>query len=161
MSLLQGKYFEAVASDIDPDKKSIVACFPADAGMDECCFKMEYDILVLGVGSINNTFGIKGVQEHTFFFKSITDANKLRRQVSECFERAALPNTSDEVMLMHGAFAKQLNTSLHISTECMVVQRYFIIAKLLFKMVVWWLSLATLHNTSAQVMLIHAALKSI
>lgn len=97
-TLLQGKYFEAVASDIDPEKKSIVACFPADAGMDECCFKMEYDILVLGVGSINNTFGIKGVQEHTFFFKSITDANKLRRQVSECFERAALPNTSDKVM---------------------------------------------------------------
>ncbi|KAL3146637.1 tubulin alpha 1 [Trebouxia sp. C0010 RCD-2024] len=92
----KGKYFEAVASDIDPEKKSIVACFPADAGMDECCFKMEYDILVLGVGSVNNTFGIKGVQEHTFFFKSITDANKLRRQVSECFERAALPNTSDE-----------------------------------------------------------------
>lgn len=88
-----------MASEIDPEKKTIVACFPADAGMDECCFKMEYDILVLGVGSINNTFGIKGVQEHTFFFKSITDANKLRRQVSECFERAALPNTSDEVTL--------------------------------------------------------------
>ena len=34
-----------------------------------------------GVGSINNTFGIKGVAEHTFFFKSITDAAKLRRQV--------------------------------------------------------------------------------
>ncbi len=53
--------------------------------------------VVAGVGCINNTFGIKGVQEHTFFFKSITDANKLRRQVSECFERAALPNTSQEV----------------------------------------------------------------
>lgn len=92
----KGKYFEAVASDIDVEKKTIVACFPADAGMDECCFKMDYDILVLGVGSVNNTFGIKGVQEHTFFFKSITDANKLRRQVSECFERAALPNTSDQ-----------------------------------------------------------------
>ncbi len=36
---------------------------------------------VAGVGSINNTFGIKGVSEHTFFFKSITDAAKLRRQV--------------------------------------------------------------------------------
>lgn len=54
-----------------------------------------------GVGCINNTFGIKGVQEHTFFFKSITDANKLRRQVSECFERAALPNTSQEVRTLH------------------------------------------------------------
>ena len=54
-------------------------------------------VVTVGVGCINNTFGIKGVQEHTFFFKSITDANKLRRQVSECFERAALPNTSQEV----------------------------------------------------------------
>lgn len=55
------------------------------------------NILAAGVGSINNTFGIKGVQENTFFFKSITDASKLRRQVSECFERAALPNTSPQV----------------------------------------------------------------
>jgi NADH:ubiquinone reductase (non-electrogenic) len=30
------------------------------------------------------------------FFKGIRDANKLRRQVSECFERAALPNTPEE-----------------------------------------------------------------
>ena len=49
------------------------------------------------VGSINNTFGIKGVGEHTIFFKSIEDANRLRRQVSECFERAALPHTSQKV----------------------------------------------------------------
>ncbi len=31
------------------------------------------------------------------FFKSIDDANRLRSQVSECFERAALPMTSEEV----------------------------------------------------------------
>ena len=46
---LQGKYFEAEAGDIDPEKKTVVACFPADAGMDECCFKVEYDILILGL----------------------------------------------------------------------------------------------------------------
>ena len=48
MLVLQGKYFEAVASNISPEEKSLVACFPADAGMDECCFKLEYDILILG-----------------------------------------------------------------------------------------------------------------
>ncbi len=46
--LAQGKYFEAVASEINPEEKSLVACFPADTGMDECCFKLEYDILILG-----------------------------------------------------------------------------------------------------------------
>ena len=50
-----------------------------------------------GVGSVNNTFGIEGVAENTFFFKSIDDANRLRRQVSECFERAALPQSSQQV----------------------------------------------------------------
>lgn len=49
------------------------------------------------MGSVNNTFGIEGVAENTFFFKSIDDANRLRRQVSECFERAALPQTSQQV----------------------------------------------------------------
>ena len=49
------------------------------------------------VGSVNNTFGIKGVEEHTFFFKNIEDAHKLRRRVSECFERASLPQTTEEV----------------------------------------------------------------
>lgn len=43
------------------------------------------------VGSVNNTFGIKGVKEHCMFFKSIEDASALRRRISECFERAALP----------------------------------------------------------------------
>lgn len=49
------------------------------------------------VGSSNNTFGIKGVEDYCFFFKSITNANELRRRMSECFERAALPHTSPEV----------------------------------------------------------------
>jgi hypothetical protein len=49
---------------------------------------------VLQVGSVNNTFGVKGVQEYCQFFKSIEDANALRRRISECFERAALPYVS-------------------------------------------------------------------
>ncbi|KAK9866248.1 hypothetical protein WJX84_006230 [Apatococcus fuscideae] len=87
----KGKYYEAICQDIDPKNKNIVACFPKDTGLEEACFRIPYDILVVAVGSINNTFGCPGVEENTFFFKSITDANKLRRQVSECFERASLP----------------------------------------------------------------------
>ena len=49
------------------------------------------------VGSSNNTFGIKGVEDYCFFFKSITNASELRRRMSECFERAALPHTSPKV----------------------------------------------------------------
>lgn len=37
-------------------------CPAEDAGFPEACFKVSYDYLVLGVGSVNNTFGIQGVQ---------------------------------------------------------------------------------------------------
>mmetsp|Transcript_9846 Transcript_9846/g.24576 ORF Transcript_9846/g.24576 Transcript_9846/m.24576 type:complete len:605 (-) Transcript_9846:893-2707(-) len=91
----KGEYYEALCKDIDPVKKELVCCFPADAGFAEACFKISYDILVVGVGSVNNTFGIKGVDQYCNFFKSIEDANSLRNRVSECFERAALPATPE------------------------------------------------------------------
>ncbi|KAI3439031.1 hypothetical protein D9Q98_001441 [Chlorella vulgaris] len=92
----KGKFFEAQCTDILPEEKSIVACFPEDAGFPEACFKISYDYLVLGVGSVNNTFGIQGVGQHTMFFKSVEDASRLRLRISECFERAALPQTTPE-----------------------------------------------------------------
>lgn len=44
----QGKYYEAVCQDIDPKNKTIVACFPKDTGLEEACFRIPYDILVVG-----------------------------------------------------------------------------------------------------------------
>jgi NADH:ubiquinone reductase (non-electrogenic) len=32
------------------------------------------------VGSVNNTFGIRGVEEHCFFLKSVEDARRMRLQ---------------------------------------------------------------------------------
>jgi hypothetical protein len=90
----RGRFYEAVAKEVLPAERAVVACFPEDAGFPEACFKVEYDVLVLGVGCVNNTFGIAGVAEHTNFFKSVEDAARLRLRVSECFERASLPGTS-------------------------------------------------------------------
>lgn len=92
----KGEFYEALCSEIDPVKKELVCCFPADAGFAEACFKVSYDVLIIGVGSVNNTFGIKGVEQFCNFFKSIEDANRLRKRISECFERAALPSTPEE-----------------------------------------------------------------
>ena len=36
------------------------------------------------------------MKEHTIQFKCIEDAGALRQRVCECFERAALPETSEE-----------------------------------------------------------------
>lgn len=56
---VQGEYFEAVCHEVYPEEQAIVACFPKDAGLDEACFKVPYDILVVCVGCENNTFGIQ------------------------------------------------------------------------------------------------------
>jgi len=89
-------YFEANCQSVDTKNKRVIACFPKDSGFAEACFQVPYDILVCSVGSTNNTFGCPGVTENCLFFKSIEDAKKLRLRISECFERAALPYTSDE-----------------------------------------------------------------
>ena len=55
LACLQAAFFEALCQDINPQEQTVVACFPPDSGifppasgMDESCFKIPYDILVLG-----------------------------------------------------------------------------------------------------------------
>lgn len=55
-------------------------------------FEVEFDLLVIGVGMVSNTFGTPGVVEHAFFLKELADARQIRHRIIECFERAAKPN---------------------------------------------------------------------
>jgi len=50
---------------------------------------IEYDHLVLALGAVSNYLGMDGVQRHSFDFKSLTDATRIRNQVIELFDRAA------------------------------------------------------------------------
>ncbi|KAK9836804.1 hypothetical protein WJX74_008426 [Apatococcus lobatus] len=92
----KGKFFEANAEDIDPKNKMLTVRPPRHRGLSRDAFKISYDTLILAIGSVNNTFGIKGVEQHSIPFKRIEDARALRQRVSECFEHAALPGTSDQ-----------------------------------------------------------------
>lgn len=92
----KGTYYEAAVTDINPEEQALTARFPKHAGLEQFEFKISYDILVYSVGSKVNTFGIKGVRENAFFFKSIADAHGLRQRVCECFERAALPDIPEK-----------------------------------------------------------------
>ena len=60
-------------------------------------FDMKYDILIIAVGSENNTFNIPGVEEHAHFLKEILDARRIRSAISDAFESAMTPSqTQDE-----------------------------------------------------------------
>ncbi|GAB4816314.1 hypothetical protein N2152v2_003360 [Parachlorella kessleri] len=48
------------------------------------------------VGAVNNTFGVRGVNEHCWFLKTIDEAHKLRVHLSKSIEHAGLPTTTPE-----------------------------------------------------------------
>ncbi|KAF5746000.1 NADH dehydrogenase putative isoform 1 [Tripterygium wilfordii] len=59
-------------------------------------FSLEYDYLVIAVGAQVNTFNTPGVQENCHFLKEVEDAQVIRRSVIDCFEKAVLPDLSEE-----------------------------------------------------------------
>ncbi|KAJ8748325.1 hypothetical protein K2173_001744 [Erythroxylum novogranatense] len=59
-------------------------------------FTLEYDYLVIAVGAQVNTFNTPGVKENCHFLKDLEDAQKLRRSVIDCFEKAVLPGLTEE-----------------------------------------------------------------
>lgn len=85
----KAEYYDAQCTAIDPQRKS-VTCRGAFGGGE---FEIPFDILLIAVGAVNNTFGIPGVSEHALFLKELSDARKIRQRISECFERAAQPGT--------------------------------------------------------------------
>ena len=91
-------YLEATATAVNPDKKTVVCesvkCEGASCEITE--FEVDYDHLIIGVGATTNTFGIKGVKENCLFLKQIEDANNLRKALAYCFERANIPNNTEE-----------------------------------------------------------------
>jgi NADH:ubiquinone reductase (non-electrogenic) len=54
--------------------------------------KLPYDVLAVGVGARNNTFGIPGVTENCFFLKELPDAREIRRTILKNVEAASFPS---------------------------------------------------------------------
>lgn len=59
-------------------------------------FTVPYELLVIAVGAVSNTFNVPGVAEHAHFLKELNDARELRQQIIRNFERANLPSTGAE-----------------------------------------------------------------
>ncbi|KAL9457689.1 hypothetical protein AB3S75_006691 [Citrus x aurantiifolia] len=91
------QFKEAECYKIDAEKKQIYCRTTEDrtcGGKEE--FALDYDILVIAMGAQANTFNTPGVVEHAHFLKEVEHAQRIRRSVIDCFERASLPNLSDE-----------------------------------------------------------------
>ncbi|XP_028392983.1 external alternative NAD(P)H-ubiquinone oxidoreductase B1, mitochondrial-like [Dendronephthya gigantea] len=84
-------FYEGECIDVDIDNQKI-RCKDNSAVLgSKSEYTLDYDILIVGIGSDNATFNIPGVREHCHFLKSVEDACKLRNTVMDCFETAAIP----------------------------------------------------------------------
>ncbi|KAL8269628.1 hypothetical protein Esti_006448 [Eimeria stiedai] len=90
-------FYEAHATDIDFKNKRVACSSPSSH------FKLDYDKLVVAVGTDSNTFNLPGVKENAFFLKEVEHAVQIRKRVMSNFEAAALPTTSqaDRERLLH------------------------------------------------------------
>jgi NADH:ubiquinone reductase (non-electrogenic) len=90
------KYYEAHADAIDPERKVVKITDDSEVKGTISETEVPYDMLVVGVGAENATFGIPGVKEHTLFLKEIGDAQAIRKKIMDCVETAAFKDQSPE-----------------------------------------------------------------
>ncbi|KAI1340490.1 hypothetical protein F5Y15DRAFT_378783 [Xylariaceae sp. FL0016] len=97
------KFYEAEATKIDYERKVVKISDNSDIKGSINETEVPYDMLVLGVGAENATFGIPGVREHSCFLKEIPDAQAIRTKIMDCVETAAFKDqaTSEVDRLLH------------------------------------------------------------
>ena len=71
------KYYEAEATKIDYEKKIVYINDDSPIKGDISSTEVPFDMLVVGVGAENATFGIPGVREHSLFLKEVPDATSV------------------------------------------------------------------------------------
>lgn len=82
------KFYQAYCLNVSPVIK-FITCEDVDT---KTHFDLQYDILIISVGEVTNTFGIEGVNEFAYFLREVSDARKIRNKVIDCFENASIPN---------------------------------------------------------------------
>lgn len=97
------QFFEAEATKIDYEKKVVYINDDSEIKGDVRATEVPFDMLVVGVGAENATFGIPGVREHGLFLKEVGDAQMIRKRIMDCCETATFKDQStDEIKrLLH------------------------------------------------------------
>ncbi|KAK3353679.1 hypothetical protein B0T25DRAFT_480134 [Lasiosphaeria hispida] len=91
---VKGHFIRASADDVDFSAR-LVEVSQVDCNGREERFYVPYDKLVIGVGSVTNSHGVKGL-ENCHFLKDISDARRIRNKIIQNLEVSCLPTTTDE-----------------------------------------------------------------
>ncbi|RDW76605.1 alternative NADH-dehydrogenase [Aspergillus mulundensis] len=90
------KFYEAEATKVDYEKRVVYISDDSEIKGDISHTEVPFDMLVMGVGAENATFGIKGVKENSCFLKEVGDAQKIRKRIMDCVETAMFKDQSEE-----------------------------------------------------------------
>lgn len=94
-SFPRAQYIKAAATRVDLTSRTVqVRSAGGDDSVDPpaaVTASIPFDLLVVGVGAVNNTFGIPGVAEHMHFLKELPHARAIRRAIIRNVEAAAFP----------------------------------------------------------------------
>ena len=90
------KFYEAEATKIDYEKRVVYINDESDIKGDVTATEVKFDMLVVGVGAENATFGIPGVREHGLFLKEVGDAQRIRTRIMDCVETAIFKDQDPE-----------------------------------------------------------------
>lgn len=90
------KYYEADATKIDYEKKVVYINDDSEIKGSTSMNEVPFDMLVIGVGAENATFGIPGVKDHACFLKEVNDAQKIRKRIMDCCETATFKDQTPE-----------------------------------------------------------------
>ncbi|KAK3188123.1 hypothetical protein Dsin_027684 [Dipteronia sinensis] len=90
-------FWEAECFKIDEENKKVYCRSNQNSNLNgKKEFAVDYDYLVIAMGARSNTFNTPGVEENCHFLKEVEDAQRIRRTVIDSFEKASLPNLTDE-----------------------------------------------------------------
>lgn len=87
----------------------------------------SYDTLVMSVGSVSNTFNIKGVAEHCLFLDTTTQAFNFQKQLFEAYMKKYIGKDSSTVKPLSiaivgaGATGVELSAQLHEVTNVLAI----------------------------------------
>eukprot|EP01125_Pyxidicula_operculata_P006434 TRINITY_DN2228_c0_g1_i1.p1 TRINITY_DN2228_c0_g1~~TRINITY_DN2228_c0_g1_i1.p1 ORF type:complete len:476 (+),score=108.08 TRINITY_DN2228_c0_g1_i1:38-1465(+) len=85
-------FYEAKCEDVDLENNKVICKSPSSKNQ----FELDYDYLVVGVGSFLNDDNTAGVKKNCLFLSNLSDAVHLRNKVISSLEYANLPSTTDE-----------------------------------------------------------------
>ena len=84
-SLHRTEFVRGFAESVDLDQRLVRLAADRNSPARE----LPFDYLVLALGAYSNYLGMKGVEENSFDFKTLTDAIKIRNHVIDTFEQAS------------------------------------------------------------------------